>query len=154
KQVVKLVCWHLGRFPAALPCWELPVSQCCERMGGYYSKAAPVEPKTISTTTTVPTTVPTTIHTPTDDFKAAEARCWINKHEILYMSLAFISGILLTILVFAIVFLFRKSSKRSHQNLQEETLFQMTAEESLRNTQNEVTYSTLVFQRGRTPLPV
>nr|XP_021395163.1 transmembrane protein C1orf162 homolog [Lonchura striata domestica] len=123
-------------------------------MGGIYSKADPVEPKTISTTTTVPSTVPTTVHTPTVDFKAAEARCWINNHEILYMSLAFISGILLTLLVFAIIFLFRKSSKRSHQNLQEETLFQMTAEESLRNTQNEVTYSTLVFQRGRTPLPV
>ncbi|XP_041322730.1 transmembrane protein C1orf162 homolog [Pyrgilauda ruficollis] len=117
-------------------------------MGGFSSKEAPVAPEPICPTTTVTTTV----HTPTPDFKAAEARCWINNHEILYVSLAFISGILLTVLVFAIIFLFRKSSKRSHQNLPQETFTQRAAEESLRNTQNEVTYSTLVFQRGRTPL--
>ncbi|XP_066421507.1 transmembrane protein C1orf162 homolog [Molothrus aeneus] len=120
-------------------------------MGSFSSKEAPVAPEPTCPTTT---TVPTTAHTPADDFRAAEVRCWINNHEILYMSLAFISGILLTVLVFAVIFLFRKSSKRSHQNLQEETFSQMAAEESVRNTQNEVTYSTLVFQRGRTALPV
>ncbi|XP_038018440.1 transmembrane protein C1orf162 homolog [Motacilla alba alba] len=119
-------------------------------MGGFSSKPAPVAPEPICPTTTVPTTV----HTPTDGFRAAEDRCWMNNHEILYMSLAFISGILLTVLVFAIIFLFRKNARRSHKNLQEETFSQMAAGESLRNTQNEVTYSTLVFQRGRTPLPV
>ncbi|XP_014126660.2 transmembrane protein C1orf162 homolog [Zonotrichia albicollis] len=119
-------------------------------MGGRSSKEAPVTSGPICPT--VP--VPTTAHTPTDDFRTAEVRCGINNDEILYMSLAFISGILLTVLVFAIIFLFRKRSKRCHQNLQEETFSQMAAEESVRNTQNEVTYSTVVFQRGRTPQPV
>ncbi|XP_059344127.1 transmembrane protein C1orf162 homolog [Ammospiza nelsoni] len=119
-------------------------------MGGWSSKEDSVVPGPICPT--VP--VPTTAHTPTDDFRAAEVRCGINNYEILYMSLAFISGILLTVLVFAIIFLVRKRSKRCHQNLQEETFSQMAAEESVRNTQSEVTYSTLVFQRGRTPLPV
>lgn len=119
-------------------------------MGSFSSKSEPVTPEPVFTTTTVPTT----IHTSTADFAAAEVKCWINNHEILYMSLAFISGILLTVLVFAIIFLFKKSYKRSHQTLQEEALSQMAAEESLRNTQSEVTYSTLVFQRGQTSLPV
>ncbi|KAL2295359.1 hypothetical protein Nmel_017771, partial [Mimus melanotis] len=109
-------------------------------------------PEPISTTAIVPTTVPTTVHSP--DFKAAGVSCWIDNHEILYVSLAFICGILLTVLVFAIISLFRKSYRRSHQNLQEETVSQVAAEEFLRNTQNEVTYSTLVFKQGRTPLPV
>ncbi|XP_014747825.1 PREDICTED: transmembrane protein C1orf162 homolog [Sturnus vulgaris] len=117
-------------------------------MGGSSSKPTPATPEPISTTTTVPTTV----HTPTADFKAAEVRCWINNNEILYLSLAFISGILLTVLVFGIILLFRKSYKRSHQNLQEETFSHVPAEEYF--TQDEVTYSTLVFQQGRTPLPV
>ncbi|XP_005059241.1 PREDICTED: transmembrane protein C1orf162 homolog [Ficedula albicollis] len=121
-------------------------------MGSYPSKPATVAP--ISTTTTVPSTAPSTAHTTTAAFRAAEVGCWIDNHEILYMSLAFISGILLTVLVFAVIFLFRKSYKKSHQNLQEETFSQVAAEEFLRNTQSEVTYSTLVFQRGRTSLPV
>ncbi|XP_014113699.1 PREDICTED: transmembrane protein C1orf162 homolog [Pseudopodoces humilis] len=122
-------------------------------MGSFSSRADPVAPGPVSTTTTVPSTVPATVHTPAVDFKDAEMRCWINNHEILFMSLAFISGILLTVLIFAIITLFRKNYKRSHQNLQEESFSQMAAEESLR-CQNEVTYSTLVFQQGRTPLPV
>ncbi|XP_063274516.1 transmembrane protein C1orf162 homolog [Prinia subflava] len=117
-------------------------------MGGSPSTPATVAPEPVVTTTIVPSTVPA------PDLEAAEVGCWINNREILYMSLAFISGILLTVLVFAIIFLFRKSFKRSHQNLQEEALSQMAAEESLRNTQNEVTYSTVVFHRGQTPLPV
>ncbi|XP_066059798.1 transmembrane protein C1orf162 homolog [Chamaea fasciata] len=120
-------------------------------MGGSPSKTAPAEP---IVTTTVPSTVPTTVHTPPPHFEASEVSCWINNHEIMYVSLAFVSGILLTVLVFAIIFLSRKSYKRSHQNLQEEAFSHMAPAESFRNTQNEVTYSTLVFQRGHTPLPV
>ncbi|XP_019144334.1 transmembrane protein C1orf162 homolog isoform X1 [Corvus cornix cornix] len=124
-------------------------------MGGSSSKPAPVAPEPISTTTTVPTTIHTTAHTPADDLRAAEVRCWINtSHEILFMALAFLSGILLTVLVFAIISLFRKTCKRPHQNLQEEVFSQMAAEDCARSPQNEVTYSTLVFQRGRTPLAV
>ncbi|KAM4885400.1 transmembrane protein C1orf162 homolog [Sylvia borin] len=119
-------------------------------MGGSFSSS---DKEPISTTTTVPSTVPATLHTTPTHFEAEEV-CWKNNHEILYTSLAFISGILLTVLVFAIIFLFRKSYKRSHQNLQEEAFSHMAAEESFRNTQNEVTYSTLVFQRGQTALPV
>ncbi|XP_032566453.1 transmembrane protein C1orf162 homolog [Chiroxiphia lanceolata] len=78
----------------------------------------------------------------------------MNSREILYMSLAFISGILLTVLVFAIIYLSRKNCKKSHQNLQGEVCFQAAPEECARNTQNEVTYSTLVFQRSQTPLAV
>ncbi|XP_039941879.1 transmembrane protein C1orf162 homolog [Hirundo rustica] len=123
-------------------------------MGGSSSKPDSVTPKPVSTTIAVPSTVPTIVHTTPADFKAAEVGCWIDNHEILYMSLAFISGILLTALVFAIIFLFRKSYKRSHQNLQEEAFFPMETKESRKDTQNEVTYSTLVFQRGQTALPV
>ncbi|KAM4759452.1 transmembrane protein C1orf162 homolog [Cyanocitta cristata] len=123
-------------------------------MGGSSSKPTPVAPEPTSTTTTVPSTIHSTAHTPADDLRAVEVRCWINTHEILFMSLAFLSGVLLTVLVFALISLFRKIYKRPHQNLQEEDFSQMAAEDCARSPQNEVTYSTLVFQRGRTPLAV
>ncbi|XP_071434921.1 transmembrane protein C1orf162 homolog [Pithys albifrons albifrons] len=116
-------------------------------MGGSYSKETTVRPT--STTPTVPTTVRTTVPTTASDLQAPEVKCSIENHEILYLSLAFVSGILLTVLVFAIIYLCRKKYKKSHQNLQEEA-----PEEFARNTQNEITYSTLVFQRTQTPLAV
>ncbi|XP_051664644.1 transmembrane protein C1orf162 homolog isoform X2 [Manacus candei] len=129
-------------------------------MGGRSSQpvtptsTTPTVPTTVHTTihTTVPTTVHTTVHT---ELEASQVKCWFESREILYMSLAFISGILLTVLVFAIIYLSRKSCKKSHQNFQGEVCFQQTAPgECARNTQNEVTYSTLVFQRSQTPLAV
>ncbi|XP_050182686.1 transmembrane protein C1orf162 homolog [Myiozetetes cayanensis] len=129
-------------------------------MGGRSSKlAVPVTPPSTTPTTTthfyVPTTVPTTIHTTVHtELEASQVKCLFESHEILYMSLAFISGILLTLLVYAIICLFRKNYKKSHQHLQEQVSFQAAPEEYARNTQNEVTYSTLVFQRSQTPLAV
>ncbi|XP_054659735.1 transmembrane protein C1orf162 homolog isoform X2 [Grus americana] len=109
-----------------------------------------VTPKHIPTTVTVPTTV----YTSAAGLKASEVNCWIDNHEILYILLAFICGILSTAVVFAIICLFRKKCKRSHQNLQEQVPSQTVTEESAKNIQNEVAYSTVVFQRTRTPVAV
>ncbi|KAM6399102.1 transmembrane protein C1orf162 homolog [Rhynochetos jubatus] len=119
-------------------------------MGGRSSKPPPVTPEPVPTTVTVPTTVQTT----TADLKASEVHCWIDNFEILYMSLAFIFGVLLSVLVFAIICLIRKKCKTSHQHLQEQGPSQTATEESAKNTQNEVAYSTLVFQRSQTPVAV
>ncbi|XP_050767413.1 transmembrane protein C1orf162 homolog [Gymnogyps californianus] len=120
-------------------------------MGGSSSKTNAVTPEPISTTVTVDTTV----YSSTAHFKASEVICWcINSHEILYLLLAFLSGVLLAILVFAIICLFRKKCKRSHQNPQEQVPSQTVTEESAKNIQNEVAYTTLVFQPSRTPMAV
>ncbi|KAM6191892.1 uncharacterized protein WM294_012241 [Sarcoramphus papa] len=123
-------------------------------MGGSSSKTNAVTPEPISTTVTVDTTV----YTSTAHFKASEVICCldkcINSHEILYLLLAFISGVLLAILVFAIVCLFRKKCKGSHQHPQEQVPSQTVTEESAKNIQNEVAYTTLVFQPSRTPMAV
>ncbi|XP_052670173.1 uncharacterized protein LOC128154108 isoform X1 [Harpia harpyja] len=121
-------------------------------MGGSSSKAraVPVTPAPISTTLTVPTTV----YTSTVGLEASEVKCWIDNHEILCILLAFTSGILLAVLVFAIICLFRKKCKRSHQNLQEQVSSQTVTEESAKNIQNEVAYTTLAFQRSQTPMVV
>ncbi|XP_074911695.1 transmembrane protein C1orf162 homolog isoform X1 [Buteo buteo] len=120
-------------------------------MGGRSSKApaVPVTPTPVSTTLTVPTTV----YTSTVGLEASEVKCWIDNHEILCILLAFTSGILLAVLVFAIICLFRKKCKRSHQNLQEQVPSQTVTEES-KNIQNEVAYTTLAFQRSQTPMVV
>ncbi|XP_032865231.2 transmembrane protein C1orf162 homolog [Tyto alba] len=119
-------------------------------MGSGPSKAKAVTPEPISTTVTVHTTV----YTSAAVLKEPEVKCWIDNHEILYISLAFISGIMLTVLIFAVFYLFRKKCKRSHQNVQEQVHFQSVTEESAKNTQNEVAYTTLVFQQSRTPRAV
>ncbi|XP_074749645.1 transmembrane protein C1orf162 homolog [Strix uralensis] len=121
-------------------------------MGGGSSKpkAVPVTPEPISTTVTVHTTV----YTSATDLKSSEVKCWIDNHEILYILLAFISGILSTLLVFAIIYLFRRKCKRSHQNLQEPVPSLTGTEESAKNIQNEVAYTTLAFQRNQTPVVV
>ncbi|KAM6370308.1 transmembrane protein C1orf162 homolog [Pluvialis apricaria] len=118
-------------------------------MGGRSSKENAVKPEPISTTVTVHTTVYTTVAD-----KNPEVKCWINNHEILYISLVFLSGILSTVVVFAIIYLIRKRCKRSHQNIQEQTPSQTATEESAKNIQNEVAYTTLVFQRSQTPTAV
>ncbi|KAM6232936.1 uncharacterized protein M6G45_014655 [Spheniscus humboldti] len=119
-------------------------------MGGSPSKANAVTPEPISTTVTVHTTV----YTSAADLKASEVKCWIDTYEILYISLAFISGILLTVLVFAIIYIIRRKCKRSHQNLQERVSSQTATEESAKDVQNEVAYTTLVFQRSQTLMAV
>ncbi|XP_026720073.1 transmembrane protein C1orf162 homolog [Athene cunicularia] len=121
-------------------------------MGSAFSKpkAVPVTPEPISTTVTVHATV----YTSTTDLEPSEVRCWIDNREILYILLAFISGILSTVLIFAIIYLFRKKCKRSHQNLQERVPSLTGTEESAENIQNEVAYTTLVFQRSQTPVAV
>ncbi|XP_074019623.1 transmembrane protein C1orf162 homolog [Numenius arquata] len=111
----------------------------------------PVTPEPISTTTTVHTTTvhTTTLHTTTvADIKASEVTCWIDNHEILYISLAFLSGILSTVVVFAIIYLIRKRCQKSHQNTQEQAPSQTVTEEPAKNVQNEVAYTTLVFHRA------
>ncbi|XP_065505817.1 transmembrane protein C1orf162 homolog [Caloenas nicobarica] len=123
-------------------------------MGGRSSKTNAVKPEPIPTTVTVQTTVHTMVSTTVADMKPPEVKCWIDNHEILYVSLAFISGILSAVLVFAIIYLCRKKCKRSHQTLQEQLPSQTVTEESEKNAQNEVAYTTLVFQRGRTPVAV
>ncbi|KAM6044544.1 transmembrane protein C1orf162 homolog isoform 1-T1 [Chlamydotis macqueenii] len=131
-------------------------------MGGGSSKQTAVKPEPISTTVTVLTTVHTTEHTTEHttvlttaaEVTASEVRCWAENHEILYISLAFISGILLAALVFAIICLIRKKCKRSYQNLQGRAPSQTATEESARNSESEVAYTTVIFQRNRTPVAV
>ncbi|XP_074706187.1 transmembrane protein C1orf162 homolog isoform X2 [Strix aluco] len=118
--------------------------------GSSKSKAVPVTPEPISTTVTVHTTA----YTSATDLKSSEVKCWIDNHEILYVLLAFISGILSTLLVFAVIYLFRRKCKRSHQNLQEPVPSLTGTEESAKNIQNEVAYTTLAFQRNQTPVVV
>ncbi|KAM9217368.1 transmembrane protein C1orf162 homolog [Leptosomus discolor] len=119
-------------------------------MGGGSSKANAVTPEPIFTT--VP--VHTTVYTSTAALKASEVKCWIDDREILYVSLAFLSGLLSTLLVFAVICLCRKKYKRSHQDFQEQVPSQAATEESAMNSQNEVAYSSVVFQRNRTPMAV
>ncbi|XP_009330219.1 PREDICTED: transmembrane protein C1orf162 homolog [Pygoscelis adeliae] len=119
-------------------------------MGSRASKANAVTPEPISTTVTVRTTV----YTSAADLRAPEVQYWIDIYEILYISLAFISGILLTVLVFAIIYIIRGKCKRSHQNLQERVPSQTATEESAKDIQNEVAYTTLVFQRSQTLMAV
>ncbi|CAM9845097.1 unnamed protein product [Bubo scandiacus] len=119
-------------------------------MGGGSSKPKAVTPEPISTTVTVHTTV----YTSATDLKSSEVKCWIDNHEILYILLALISGILSTLLVFAVIYLFRRKCKRSHQNLQERVPSLTGTEESAKNIQNEVAYTTLAFQRNQTPVVV
>ncbi|KAM6114403.1 uncharacterized protein FYN12_011951 [Phoenicopterus ruber ruber] len=116
-------------------------------MGRSLSKAnaVPVTPAPLSTTVTVHTTV----YTSAADLKASEVACWIDSHEILYISLAFVSGVLSTALVFAIIHVIRKKCKRSHQNSQEQVPSQTVTEESAENIQNDITYATLDFQRSQ-----
>ncbi|XP_064894482.1 uncharacterized protein LOC135576007 isoform X2 [Columba livia] len=102
-------------------------------MGSYASKRA-AEP--ISTTVTVQTTVHTMVSTTVADMKPPEVKCWIYNHEILYMSLAFISGILSAVLAFTIIHLCRKKCRRPHQTLQEELPTQTVTEESEKNRQS------------------
>ncbi|KAM4645857.1 uncharacterized protein AAGF69_013628 [Amazona ochrocephala] len=64
----------------------------------------PVTPEPISTTVTVHTTV----YTSAADFKGSEVKCRLDNRETLYISLAFISGVLVTVLVFAVIHLSRK----------------------------------------------
>ncbi|XP_069732302.1 transmembrane protein C1orf162 homolog isoform X2 [Phaenicophaeus curvirostris] len=118
-------------------------------MGGGTSNQKAVlvtTPEPIPTTVTVHTTVYTTVTTA--DFKASEVKCWIDNHEILYVSLVFLSGVLLAVLVFAIVCLFRKKCKRSHRSSQEQDPSQMVTEESANNTQSEVAYTSVVFRKS------
>ncbi|XP_068015536.1 transmembrane protein C1orf162 homolog [Melanerpes formicivorus] len=123
-------------------------------MGSAFTRATTAPPRPIPTTTPAPATVPTTAHTSVVDQRASEAKCWIDDHEILYISLAFTSGILLTVLVFAIIYLLRKKCKRSQQHLQEQNPSQTVTEESAKSTQNEVTYTSLVFHQKQTPVAV
>ncbi|XP_054251752.1 transmembrane protein C1orf162 homolog [Indicator indicator] len=123
-------------------------------MGSSSSRATAAPPRTVPTTTPAPTTAPTTVHTSVVDLRASEVNCWINNHEILYLSLAFTSGLLTAVLVVAILYLLRKKYKRSQQHLQEQIPSQTVTEESAKNTQNEVAYSSLVFHQKRTPVAV
>ncbi|XP_075578359.1 transmembrane protein C1orf162 homolog [Pelecanus crispus] len=128
-------------------------------MGGGSSKSKTVPVTTAQPTSTTVTVHTTTVHTTTvytsaTNLKAPEVKCWIDNHEMLYLLLAFISGILSTVLVFAVVYLFIRKCKRSHQNLQEQVPSQTVSEESAKNTENEVAYTSVVFQRSRTPVGV
>ncbi|KAM6333329.1 uncharacterized protein FN964_014267 [Alca torda] len=108
-------------------------------MGSHSSKANAVTTEPPSTAVTVHTTLRTTVRTPVADLEASEDKCWIDNHEILYMSLVFLSGILSTVLVFAIIYLIRKKCKISHQNIQEQAPSQTVTEESAKNVQVKVT---------------
>ncbi|XP_053943240.1 transmembrane protein C1orf162 homolog [Cuculus canorus] len=122
-------------------------------MGGGSSKEKAVTtPAPISTAVTVHTTVYTTMTTA--DFKASEVKCWIDNHEILYISLVFLSGVLLTVLVFAVICLCRKKCKRSHHSSEEQSPSQTVTEESANNTQSEVAYTSLVFRKSSTLMAV
>ncbi|KAM9268471.1 uncharacterized protein RDI95_011659 isoform 1-T2 [Morus bassanus] len=112
-------------------------------MGGRSSKANAVPVTTEPSPTTV--TVHTTVYTSAADLGTSEVKCWIDTRGMLYISLAFISGILSTILVFAVIYLIRKQCKRSHQNSQEQGPSQAATEESAKNVQSEVAYTTLAF---------
>lgn len=124
--------------------------ECLERMGARSSKVNAVTPEPTSTTVTVHTTV----YTSAADFKGSEVKCRLDNHQILYISLAFISGVLVAVLVFALICLFRKKHKRSHQSLQEQVPLPTVTEESAKNTQTEVAYTTLVFQQSKAPAAV
>ncbi|XP_062461562.1 uncharacterized protein LOC134157035 isoform X1 [Pezoporus occidentalis] len=75
-------------------------------------------------------------------------------HETLYISLAFISGVLVAVLVFAVIHLFRKKCKRSHQTLQDQVPLPAVTEESAKNIQSDVAYASLVFQQSGAPAAV
>ncbi|XP_066839142.1 transmembrane protein C1orf162 homolog [Anser cygnoides] len=111
-------------------------------MGGSSSKVKPVTPATISTTVTVRTTV----YTSTAALRDSEGQSFIDNHDILYLALAFVSGILSTVMVFAVIYLLRKKCKRSQENLQEQVPSQAPREESAENVQDEVSYTTVVIK--------
>ncbi|KAK2526487.1 Atp5f1 [Columba guinea] len=95
-----------------------------------------VEKNVVQSITPQQTTVHTMVSTTVADMKPPEVKCWIDNHEILYMSLAFISGILSAVLAFAIIHLCRKKCRRPHQTLQEELPTQTVTEESEKNRQS------------------
>lgn len=114
-------------------------------MGGGYSskvKPVPVTPAPISTTVTVHTTV----YTSTAALQDSEGKSFIDNRDILYLALAFVSGILSTVTVFAVIYLLMKKRKRSQENLQEQAPSQVPREESAKNVQDEVSYATVVIQ--------
>ncbi|KAM6108337.1 uncharacterized protein FYW35_010575 [Pterocles gutturalis] len=113
-----------------------------------------VTPEPTPTTVTVRTTVYTTVYTSAADVKASEVKCWIDTHEILSVSLAFISGVLFAVLVFAIICLFRKKYKRSQQTAQERVPSQTVTEETANNVQNDIAYAAVVFNRSKPPVAV
>ncbi|XP_015740707.1 transmembrane protein C1orf162 homolog isoform X2 [Coturnix japonica] len=117
-------------------------------MGRSYSK--PVTPAPISTTVTVQTTV----QTPTAALPGSEGESLFDNPEIFYLALAFISGILSTLLVVAVIYLIRKRYKRSQQNLQEQVPSKAPCEESAENTQNEVSYASVVIKPRPKAAPV
>ncbi|KAM8988452.1 uncharacterized protein PRD47_017597 isoform 2-T2 [Ara ararauna] len=83
--------------------------------------------------------------------KILKSKC---SRETLYISLAFISGVLVTLLVFAVIHLFRKKYKRSHQTLQDQVPLPAVTEESAKNVQSEIAYASLVFQQCQAPAAV
>ncbi|XP_067166616.1 transmembrane protein C1orf162 homolog [Apteryx mantelli] len=125
-------------------------------MGISSSQSDAVTQEPISATVAVHTTV----YTSTADSRASEAKCFIDNAEIVYILLAFISGILSSVLVFAVVCLIRKKHKRTQENLQEQAPTQTACEASVENIellsepQNEVTYTSLVFRQNLTPMTV
>ncbi|KAM8988453.1 uncharacterized protein ACIB01_017169 isoform 2-T2 [Guaruba guarouba] len=119
-------------------------------MGSRSSRVNAVTPEPISTTVTVHTTV----YTSAADFKGSEVKCRLDNRETLYISLAFISGVLVTLLVFAVIHLFRKKYKRSHQTLQDQVPLPAVTEESAKNVQSEIAYASLVFQQCQAPAAV
>ncbi|XP_065596441.1 transmembrane protein C1orf162 homolog [Cyrtonyx montezumae] len=119
-------------------------------MGSSYSKSKPVTPEPISTTVTVRTTVQTTTAASSD----SEGKSLIDSPEIFYLALAFISGILSTLLVVAVICLIRKRCKRSQENLQEQVPSKAPCEESAENTQSEVSYASVVVRPRPKAAPV
>lgn len=119
-------------------------------MGSYSSKPKPVTPRPISTTITVHTTVQTS----TAALPDSEGKSLFDNLEILYLALAFISGILSTLLVAAVISLIRKRCKRSQENLQEQVPSKAPREESAENTQNEVSYASVVIKPRPKAAPV
>ncbi|XP_068515960.1 transmembrane protein C1orf162 homolog [Anas acuta] len=114
-------------------------------MGGGYSskvKPVPVTPAPIPTTVTVHTTV----YTSTAALQDSEGKSFFDNRDILYLALAFVSGILSTVTVFAVIYLLMKKRKRSQENLQEQAPSQVPREESAKNVQDEVSYATVVIQ--------
>ncbi|XP_062461563.1 transmembrane protein C1orf162 homolog isoform X2 [Pezoporus occidentalis] len=119
-------------------------------MGVRSSKVNAVTPEPTATTITVRTTA----YTSAAVFNGSEVKCRLDNHETLYISLAFISGVLVAVLVFAVIHLFRKKCKRSHQTLQDQVPLPAVTEESAKNIQSDVAYASLVFQQSGAPAAV
>ncbi|XP_048781741.1 transmembrane protein C1orf162 homolog [Lagopus muta] len=119
-------------------------------MGSSSSKSKPVAPVPISTTVTVHTTVQTS----TAALPDSEGESLFDNPDISYFALAFISGILSTLLVVAVVCLIRKRYKRSQENLQEQIPSKAQREEPAENIQNEVFYASVVIKPQPKAAPV